>query len=341
MYWGRHLVKMLKAVEVLSRPGGATIEELAEELAVDRRTVYRIRESLEELNFPLYEDDSHLDGKKRFRFDDGYLRKLPNVCVPELRFTLAELVAMSLLRGNARLFRGTEIEHNIEAAFGKLDAFVPDGLAKSLEKVKTLFVPATKFAKDYSDKEAIINTLTDAVFRQRTCDLEYHSFHDDKVKSFRIDPLRFFEREGGLYLFVRTTDYGHIRILAVERILKITMGDGQFDYPEKFDPDTLLDGAFSIIYDEPIAAKIRFSPEVARYIKERVRAKGQKITDHGDGSVILEMTTSGWIDMKRWVMSFGADALVVEPEELRNEVEAELRMALEMYGKGSKGAGRL
>lgn len=53
MYWGRHLVKMLKAVDVLSRPEGATIDELAEELGVDRRTVYRIRETLEELNFPL------------------------------------------------------------------------------------------------------------------------------------------------------------------------------------------------------------------------------------------------------------------------------------------------
>jgi predicted DNA-binding transcriptional regulator YafY len=331
MYWGRHLVKMLKAVDVLSRPGGATIDELAEELGVDRRTVYRIRETLEELKFPLYEDDSHLDGRKRFRFDDNYLKKLPNICVPELSFSLAELVAISFLRGNGRLFRGTEIEHNIEAAFGKLDAFVPDGLAKSLEKVKTLFVPAAKFAKDYSGKEEIINALTDAVFQQRTCGVEYHSFHDDKTKSFRIDPLRFFERDGGLYLFVRTTDYGHIRVLAVERILKIDMEEAQFDYPEDFDPEALLDGAFSIVYDEPIEVKILFSPEVARYIKERVWAKGQKITSCEDGSVILEMTTSGWIDMKRWVMSFGADAVVVEPGELREEIREELGRALVKY----------
>ncbi len=331
MYWGRHLVKMLKAVDVLSRPGGVTIDELAEELGVDRRTVYRIRETLEELNFPLYEDDSHLDGRKRFRLDDGYLKKLPNICVPEIRLSLAELVAISFLRSNGRLFRGTEIEHNIEAAFGKLDAFVPDGLARSLEKVKTLFVPATKFAKDYSDKEEIINTLTDALFRQRICSVEYHSFHDDKLKSFRIDPLRFFERDGGLYLFVRTTDYGHIRVLAVERILKITMEEAQFDYPEDFDPEALLDGAFSIVYDEPIKVKILFSPEVARYIKERVWAKGQKITDREDGSVLLEMTTSGWIDMKRWVMSFGPDAVVVEPGALREEVKSELEKALGRY----------
>ena len=331
MYWGRHLVKMLKAVDVLSRSGGATIEDLAEELEVDRRTVYRIRETLEELNFPLYEDCSHLDGKKRFRFDDNYLKKLPNLNVPELRLSLSELIAIYFLRGNGRLFRGTEIEHNIEAAFSKLDAFVPEGLSKSLEKVKTLFVPATKFAKDYRDKEEIISSLTDAVFRQTTCLVEYHSFHDDKVKSFKIDPLRFFERDGGLYLFVRTTSYGHIRVLAVERILKLTLTEELFDYPEDFDPDELLDGAFSIIYDDPLEVRIRFSPEIARYIRERTWAKEQKLIDGEDGSIILEMRTSGWIDVKRWVLSFGADALVLEPEKLREEVKAELERARGKY----------
>lgn len=331
MYWGRHLVKMLKAVDVLSRTGGATIEELAEELAVDRRTVYRIRETLEELNFPLYEDGSNLDGKKRFRFDDNYLKKLPNLNVPELRLSLSELIAIYFLRGNGRLFRGTEIEHNIEAAFSKLDAFVPDGLSKSLEKVKTLFVPAAKFAKDYRDKEEIISSLTDAVFRQVTCLVEYHSFHDDKLKCFKIDPLRFFERDGGLYLFVRATSFGHIRVLAVERIQKLTLSDAVFDYPEDFDPDALLDGAFSIIYDEPLEVKIIFSPVVARYIKERTWAKEQKLTEEEDGSVTLEMKTSGWIDVKKWVLSFGAEALVLAPDDLREEVKGEIEKLMGRY----------
>lgn len=100
--------------------------------------------------------------------------------------------------------------------FGKLDAFMPNGLDVRLDQVKTLFVPSTKFTKDYSDKEDVIELITDAIFRRQTCTVEYHSFHDDKTKSFKIDPLQFFERDGGLYLFVRATDFGHIRVLAVE-----------------------------------------------------------------------------------------------------------------------------
>ena len=331
MYWARHLVKVLKAVEILSKSGGATMDELRLGLDVDRRTSYRIKDTLEELNFPLYEDTSALDGRKRYRFMDSYLKKLPNLNIPELKISLPELISLYFLRGNRRLFKGTDIEHNIDAAFKKLDAFMPEGLADRLDQVKTLFVPSSKFTKDYCDKEDVIEQLTDAIFRQQTCVVEYHSFHDDKTKGFKIDPLRFFERDGGLYLFVRATSYGHIRVLAVERINKLSITKETFTLPKDFDPDGLLEDAFSIVFDDPVEVKIRFSQEVARYIRERRWAKDQSITDNPDGSILLELKTSGWLDVKRWILSFGAKAEVVEPENLRAEILDEYSKCFARY----------
>ncbi len=333
MYWARHLVKVLKAVEILARPGGATMDELRKGLDVDRRTAYRIRDTLEELNFPLYEDSSALDGRKRFRFTDAYLKKLPNLDVPELKLSLSELIALYFIRGNRRIFKGTDIEHNIDAAFAKLDAFMPEGLADRLDQVKTLFVPSSKFTKDYSDKEDIIEVLTDSIFRLKSCLVEYHSFHDDRIKEFKIDPLRFFERDGGLYLFVRTTSYGHIRVLAVERIIKLTLTAETFHQPEDFDADALLENAFSIFYDDPITVKVRFTADKARYIKERIWAKGQIITDLDDGKIDLELKTSGWFDVKKWIMSFGAEAELLEPEERRAELAEEFVSVVGIYRK--------
>jgi predicted DNA-binding transcriptional regulator YafY len=331
MSWGKHLIKMLKAVDFLSRPGGASMDELAEQLEVDRRTAYRIRETLEELGFPLYDDTSSLDGKKRYRFEESYLKKLPNLNIPELNLTLSELIALYFIRGNAKLFSGTDIEHNIESAYTKLDAFMPKGLAKNLEKVKTLFVSSARFAKDYRDKQEIIETITDAMFRQRTCLVEYHSFYDDKIKGFKIDPLRFFEQDGGLYLFVKATTFGTIRVLAVERIIKLAITEATFIQPEDFDPDALLENAFSIVYDEPVEVKIRFSAGMARYIKERRWAKEQIITDEADGSVILELKTSGWMDVKKWILSFGAEAELLQPAARRQEITRSLSDSMLKY----------
>jgi predicted DNA-binding transcriptional regulator YafY len=335
MYWARHLVKILKAVEILARPGGATMDELREGLEVDRRTAYRLRDTLEELNFPLYEDSSSLDGRKRFRLDDSYLKKLPNLNVPDLNLSLSEVIALYFIRGYARTYRGTDIERNIEGAFAKLDAFMPDRMAEQLDKVKTLFIAASRFNKDYSDKQEAIDQLTDAIFRRITCTVQYHSFHDDQTKQFRIDPLRFFERDGGLYLFTRTTDYGHIRVLAVERIGGIELSSDSFIPPEQFDPEQLLEGAFGIVYDDPVTLRLSFASDTARYIKERRWAVEQEITELPDGSIVLVMKTSGWFEIKRWILSFGSRVKVLEPQEMLAEIHEELKTTLSSYSSTS------
>jgi predicted DNA-binding transcriptional regulator YafY len=43
------------------------------------------------------------------------------------------------------------------------------------------------------------------------------------------------------------------------------------------------------------------------------------------------MRTSGWWDVKRWVLSYGRNAKVLEPEELKKEIVDELTAAKDSY----------
>ena len=331
---GRNLIKLLKALDLLSRPDGATIKQLAEHLEVDRRSVDRLIDVMEELHFPLYDDAVPMEKEKRWRVVEDYVIKLPNITLPDVKLNLSEMVALHLLKGEAKLYRGTEIETIVETAFGKMGLFVPNSLADQLQKIKMLFVPSSKFAKDYAGKEELIDILTDAMLKQQSCYVRYHSFGDDRIKHFRIDPLCFFENHGGLYVFVNATSFDRIRILAVERIQSLELTGDTFNAPPDFDPKALLSAAFDMVYDDPLAVKIWFSAEQARYLKERTWAPGQKITDEPDGAIILEMQTSGWWDVKKWVLSFGAEASVLEPEDLRREIAQELDRARERYRAG-------
>ena len=175
------------------------------------------------------------------------------------------------------------------------------------------------------------------MFGQRTCLVEYHSFGDDKVRQFKIDPLQFFERDGGLYVFVRATTFGSILILAVERILKLTVTDAVFKTPRDFNPAKLLESSFNLTPDDPVKVKIRFSADQARYAKERRWAAKQTRTDQPDGSVILEMETSGRWDVKRWVLAFGPEAEILEPADLREEIAADVRAMGKVYARGREG----
>ena len=86
-----------------------------------------------------------------------------------------------------------------------------------------------------------------------------------------------------------------------------------------------------VTFNDPINIKIRFSLGQAKYIRKRRWTKKQKISDSTDGSIILEMDTSGWWEVMRWVLSFGADAEVLEPQELREEIELAIHKLAQIY----------
>jgi len=314
-------------IELLSKPEGTTIEEMSAQLGIDRRSVYRLINVVEELGFPLYDDKIPLEKEKRWKLEESYLKKLPNMKIPDVNLTLLEIISLYLLRSEGSLLKGTELEKHTRSAFGKFSLFLPKDAFSKLNKIKALFVSASKFVKDYSGKEEIISQLMDAMLKNETCYLTYHSFYDDKIKNFKVDPLHFFENDGGLYILVNTTTFGDIRTLAVERIQKITKTGSSFEYPEDFDPEELLGSAFDIVYEDPVKVKIWFSADQARYIKERTWSKNHEIMDQDDGSIILSMETSGWWDVKRWVLSYGSGAKVLEPEEFKMDITEELEAA--------------
>jgi predicted DNA-binding transcriptional regulator YafY len=132
---------------------------------------------------------------------------------------------------------------------------------------------------------------------------------------------------------VRTTDFRHIRTLAVERILELSPTEDHFLYPADFDPEQKLAGAFDIVFDDPVYARIWISPDQARYVLERRIPGLESRTENADGSLVLEIETSGWWDLKQWILGFGAEAEVLDPPELREEMRAELERACGRYAR--------
>lgn len=233
-----------------------------------------------------------------------------------------------MMRAQDEVFESTSIAAAADRALAKLSAILPGTFTDKLSRVKALCTPVDKFSKDYSDKEDLINTLAEATIAQKVCKLKYDSFSRDEEVEFRAGPLGFFENRGGLYLFVTALDYGNIRMLAVERVVEIKETDETFERPTKFDPAELLDGAFNITLDDPVNAKIWISASQAKYVLQRKFFQKQAIETYNDGSIIMDIDTSGRLNLKQWILSLGAKARVLEPEELRQELADEVeRMA--------------
>ncbi len=329
---GANLVKLIKTIDMISRHRGVTVEQIAEELEVSKRSAYRLLNVVEDLGFLIEDIHDPIENRTRKRLDKEFHQRIGPVNLPDIKFSAAELIAMYLLKGEAKTYQGSGLAKNIESAFAKLSMFAPKGLAEKLDKLQSLFLLDAKMAKSLAGKEDIIDQLTDAMLANQTCTVFYHSFHDNRDKTFKIDPLHFFEHQGGLYLFVNTTDFGDIRVLATERISKIEQVGGQFIYPEDFDPEEKLKHAFGLFYDDPVTVEIRFSTGQARYIRERIWAADQQIIDQEDGSIILKMKTSGRYEIKKWVLGYGADAELLQPADLRDEIREAVGTLQDIYG---------
>lgn len=330
--WGPKMVHLVTTVRLLARPNGATAQELADELELSKRTVYRILETLEVLiGGPLDKVTGFLQNEKRNKFPPGFTISLPLTTLSGL--TVPELMALYALRMNTGLFKGSVISDDIDSAFEKIGNALSPETKSVLERYSRMFVSVPKTPKDYSSHDEVIEELSMAILARKTCRIAYNTFSEEEIreKSYNINPLHFFERDGGLYVFVVVSSFKDVRLLAVERIKSIEMSEKAFDWPKEFEPEALLSKAFGLYWDEPFTAKIKFPDSQARYIKERQWAEQQQIEDLPDGSILLTLKTSGRYDVKRWVMSFGSDAELLEPMDLRTEIYQEIKNMAKAY----------
>ena len=105
-----------------------------------------------------------------------------------------------------------------------------------------------------------------------------------------------------------------------------------FQRPEDFDLQQHLAKSFGVYHgDGDMKIKVRFAPAVARYVCESNWHESQKLTPQKDGGVLAEFELSDTEEIKRWIMSFGQHAVVLEPESLRDEIVQELKSLLVAY----------
>ena len=325
---GKNLVQLVKSLNLLSSPGGTTRRELAARLGISDRSVSRCLRTIEDLGIPIYDERPPFEKEKRWRIESTYLERLPNLNLPRLDLTYPELISLCMLVGESVVFAGTEIDRHIQTALSKLMHFVPKETQKEISDLKRIFICKTIGSKAYTGMESVIENLIECILDRRACNITYHVFYRDKIEATDIGPLHFYENNGGLYLFAVKLTEDTVRTYAVERIKSIRLLDHDVAYPENFNPEEKLNSAFDLIHDDPVFVKIRFSKSEARYIQEKTWAENQTLTQNPDGSIILSMTTSGYRDVKRWVMSFGREARLLEPEKMKTEIEAELKEIL-------------
>ncbi|MCJ7774196.1 MAG: WYL domain-containing protein, partial [Desulfobacterales bacterium] len=143
------------------------------------------------------------------------------------------------------------------------------------------------------------------------------------------------EADGRRYPFGFCQLRKEIRLFALDRIKSFHLTDESFEVSESFSVEDFMKSSFGVFHGDTQKVKIRFDADTAGYIKEKIWHASQKIHDQEDGSIIFEAEVAGTDEIKFWIMQWGAGAMVIEPDSLREKVWSEASEIINGYKKRS------
>ncbi len=304
---------------------GVTIEDLVEESGVSRRTIHRDLNAIQEAGYPLVSEWQ--DNRKVYRFITRFKD------IPPISFTLQELMTLSFFRSQLDFLQGTPFGDDMAAIFRKVSSVLPPRYAAHMERIASVSIPLLQGRRDYSLVGAPLGTLRDALIYQYRVTLGYRAKGKARPSTYKVDPYGLIFHKGGLYLLGFAHNRRALRTFAVERIASVTVTKERFEIPEGFQPQEQFSSAFGIVEEAPLSVTVRFAPAIAHTLRERVWHPSQQLTEEKDGSIVLSLTAGGRMEIIAWLLSYGRQAEVLKPTELRDEVRRIAREMAEMYGE--------
>ena len=312
-----------------SKRQGVSVREMAHEMDVTQRTIRRDLETFQLVGFKLREETGP-HGKKRWSM-------VSEKAQPEISFTVDEAISLYLGRHLLEPLAGTLFWNAAQRAFRKIHASLGNGATEILDRFSTLFHQTSRGTSDYSKKAELIDRLMIAIEDKRAVSIAYNSLRSTEPASYKIHPFGVIYHNHSLYLIGYSPSHDEIRHWKVDRVESVELTNAPFCLPDGFNLESHLSESFGIFNGHSnIHIKIHFSAAAARYVKEQSWHQSQVLTPQPDDSVIAEFDLSATEEIKSWALSFGHNAVVLEPEELREEIMAEHRHSFEAYSQTIK-----
>jgi predicted DNA-binding transcriptional regulator YafY len=321
---GTQLARQWKIIRLIeSRKMGITGNELACELEVPLRSVYRDLEAIQEAGFPLY---TEREGKSSvWKILETFRRDFP------LPLTLTELMALHMSCEVLSIFEGTVFQSSIETLFKKVKTSLTAEHLKYLEGlsggIKVNFGPGRTF----DGFKETVRCLSDATTNMRSVEIVYRAASTARVTHRKVDPYQVLAMNGGFYLIGFCHTRRQVRTFAMDRIQKFSVLDECFKKPTNFDLEEHLKGAFRLMTGEPKKVRIRVAASAAHVIRERQWHPSQQLQELLDGGIEISLEVPINYEIISWILGFGPAAEVLQPIELRNRIAADLQKAASQY----------
>jgi proteasome accessory factor C len=291
------LRRLLFLVPYVSRNPGITVDALARELGVGREGLLEELDLLTMVGRPPFQPDDYIDV---YVENDRVFVDLDQRLSAPPRLTASEAAALA-------------------AAAELLRPAAGDALCSALVKLERVIPPHARAR--YREMHRKIDAgpaapselapLVRAVVDKREVRFDYFSQGRGTTLHRSARPLELFSHRGQWYLSAFCNTRGDERLFRVDRIQNLVVTDQVFDTAgtsaRAHVPNPAQGGE----------VKVRFSKVAAPYVRERF-GDDARLAPEGEVEVCVSGESVRWLT--GWVLSFGGEGWVVEPQWARRAV---------------------
>ncbi len=315
--------RLVNLLLLLQSGGPQTSAQLAAELEVSVRTVYRDVDALAEAGVPIYAERGPAGG---IRLVDGYRTRLTGLTSDE-----AEALFLAGLPGPAaELGLGSVVT----AARLKVLAALPSELRARATTIQARFhFDAPGWFKQ-SEPVPCLELLAGAVWESRTVEITYR--RDERVERRGLAPLGLVLK-GGIWYLVAISK-GEPRTFRVSRVEDAVLGD-PFERPFDFDLPSFWAASTARVEEPqaPVTVTIRVQPG-ARAALERTVGPAATATirtigrPDPDGTETVRFRHESMDDAYLDLLRLAGRAEAIGPPELRERLVSATRGLVDRYG---------
>lgn len=307
------------AVMMQGSAEGVSLNDIAQDFTVSRRTAERMRDAVLRA-FPQADEAPDAgDGYKRWRVPAGTLNKLVSVSaeeLAELRLAAARLAEDGLAE-RAALLSGLA---------AKVAALMPEKGKRGIELDLELRLESEGLAMRPGPRarlaDGVLAALRQAILGCRCIRLHYHSRSTGANSTQPVEPYGILYGSRPYLVALNRNEWsGDFRIFRLSGIERVEdMGEG-FARREAFSLAEYAARSFGTYQENPVDVAWKFTPEAAPDARDYIFHPTQMLEDQPDGSLIVRFRAGGLREMAWHLYTWGDAVEVLEPEGFWEMVE--------------------
>jgi predicted DNA-binding transcriptional regulator YafY len=317
--------RLLSLLMLLQTRGRMSARQLAGELEVSERTIYRDVVALSTAGVPIYGEAGPEGG---FQLLDNYRTNLTGLSESEAR-----VLFMLNMPGTLEKLG---LSQNLKAAMLKLAAALPESRRHEEERVRQRYYIDASWWSQAEEPLPHLQTIQQAIWQDRQLVISYIPLFDVKIERV-VDPYGLAAKSGYWYLvFARA---GRVRAYRVSDLLDVRLSAEKFTRQAHFDLGEFWrnwcteDEQRYSGYPVTVRVTKKALPAVIRRFGARVREQLEDAPESEDGSRIFILHFR-WIDEARdRLLPFGSGIEVLEPFALRASIADLAEQTARLYRK--------